>query len=162
MKQVIFSLLALITLACSTNEEPENIIREQTYLLHRATQTRINGTATVTELGPGRVKITIQLQNTAAGFAHPAHLHFGSIEEVGELAYKLNDVDGATGKSETVLDQVTLEDGSVLDYLMLQEMNGSIKVHMNDSFFKPFVLTYGNIGQNENFLFDGAATCTGH
>lgn len=162
MKTLPVLFLAALLLACNPNEEPEKVIREQTYLLHRATTAPINGTATITELGPGKVKVTIKLKNTAKGFTHPAHLHFGSIAEVGELAYQLSDVDGATGISETIIDQASLSNGLTLNYSLIQEMNGSIKVHMDDSFFKPLVLAYGNVGKNENYLFDGAAVCAGH
>lgn len=161
-KIIPFLLIVVLAFACSSNEEPENIIREQTYLLHRATSAAVSGTATVTEIGPGKLKITIRLKGASKAFPYPAHLHFGSIAEVGELAYRLNDVDSNTGISETIIDQVEIDNGQILDYSLLQEMNGSIKVHMNDTFFKHMVLAFGNVGKNENYLFDGVATCTGH
>lgn len=162
MKNFFFIFLAALALACNLNEEPEKLLKEQTYLLHRATYNPTRGTATVTELGPGKIRITIELQNTTEGTEHPAHLHFGSIAEVGQLACKLNPVDGATGKSVTIIDQKLLSNGVILDYDLLMKMNGSIKVHLNDSYFKQMVLAYGNIGENENYLFDGVSTCTGH
>jgi len=41
-------------------------------------------------------------------------------------------------------------------------MDASIKVHMNDNYFKHMVLSFGNVGKNENYFFDGVAMCTGH
>lgn len=156
----VFAVLAL-AFACQTPEAtPE--LRSQTWLLHRAGYNPISGTVKVTELAPGKLEFDIQLKNTAEGNYHPAHLHFGSISEVGDLAVRLNDVDGATGNSLTIIDQARMEDGSLLTYDLLMEMNGSVKIHQNDSFFKFYVLSFGNIGKNENYLFDGVTVCTGH
>lgn len=163
MKKYILPLIVLaFAAACSMNEEPEEVVKEKTYLLHRANFNPTKGKVTIRELAPGKLEFKIELINTSAGGEHPAHLHFGSISEVGELAYTLNPVDGATGLSTTVLDQVALSNGEVLDFDLLRQMNGSVKIHMNDNYFKHYVLAFGNIGQNQDYLFDGVAVCTGH
>lgn len=162
MKNLLLPALVIFILSCQMNEEPKAAVKEKTYLLHRANYNPTKGTVTIKELAPGKVEFSIELENTHAGNEHPAHLHFGSVAEVGELAYSLNPVDGTTGKSVTVLDQVTLSDGQVLDFNLIRQMNGSVKVHMNDKYFKHYVLAFGNIGKNEDYLFDGVAVCTGH
>ena len=55
-----------------------------------------------------------------------------------------------------------MSDGEVLTYDSFLEMDASIKVHMNDNYFKHMVLSFGNVGKNENYFFDGVAMCTGH
>lgn len=152
--------LLLLTVACS-KEDLFNT-PETTYLLHRANFNPTSGKVTVKALESDKLEFRIELSNTIEGIAHPAHLHFGSVSEVGELAFGLNPVDGATGESVTVLDGVTLADGRVLTYDLFLQLDGSIKIHMNDNYFKHMVLAFGNIGKNENYLFDGIAVCTGH
>lgn len=161
-KLLLVSILVVAMASCIQNEEPEAIIREQTYLLHRANFLPVFGRAVVRELAPGKLEVSIQLENTQGQGSYPAHLHFGSIAEVGELAYDLTPLDLVTGKSVTVLDQVKLSNGRVLDYNQLLQMNGSIKIHLNEDYFKHFVVAFGNIGKNENYLFDGVTVCTGH
>tara|TARA_B100001250_G_C19584786_1_gene693715 strand:- start:331 stop:822 length:492 start_codon:yes stop_codon:yes gene_type:complete len=155
------SILIIVGLfGCQNNSEPE--LRQNTYLLHRANSNPVRGDVKVTELGPGKLEFRIQLENTIEGGAHPAHLHFGGVSEVGELALRLNDVDGATGESVTVVENAVLSDGQELTYDLFLTLDGSIKIHMNDNYFKHMVLSFGNVGKNEDYLFDGVAVCTGH
>ncbi|RED97037.1 hypothetical protein [Marinoscillum furvescens] len=157
--------LLLVVFVCSmvvSCAPEEDNTRSSSYLLHRANYNPVKGEIVVTELAPGKLQFHIQLENTSEGYVHPAHLHFGDISEVGELAFRLEPVDGATGESLTVLDQQSLPDGSLLTYDSFLDMDGSIKIHMNDGYFKHMVLAFGNVGQNEDYLFDGVAVCTGH
>ena len=157
----IFLLLAVsIFSGCQSSSEPE--LRNREFLLHRANYNPVKGRITVTELGPGKMEFRINLENTAEGGLHPAHLHFGDVSEVGELALRLNDVDGATGESVTVVDDATLADGRALTYDLFLQLDGSVKIHMNDNYFKHMVLAFGNVGKNEDYLFDGVAVCNGH
>ncbi|MBV6647377.1 MAG: hypothetical protein KI790_18105 [Cyclobacteriaceae bacterium] len=158
MYLVPFTLL--IFSACQKNEIADN--RESVYLLHQAGYNPIRGEVTFTELEPGKLQVSIELENTEAGHSFPAHLHFGSIREVGELAYRLEEVDGANGRSITILDNVQLSDGQTLTYDLLDEINGSVKIHLDSELFKNMVLAFGNIGKNENYMVNGVTVCTGH
>lgn len=160
MKNTIIAIL--LTLFISYCSEKEESPRQSTYYLHQANFNPVKGEVVFTEISPGRMEVSISLVNTSPYSNHPAHLHFGSVSEVGDLAFTLNPVDGASGKSLTVLDQVELSNGDILTYDLLQEMNGSVKIHMNASFFKHMVLAFGNVGKNEDYFFDGVAVCTGH
>lgn len=151
-------LLVLVVFSCQEKETP----LQKTYYLHRANFNAVSGDVVFTELGAGKLEVSISLVNTSPNTTHPAHLHFGSVREVGELAFRLNPVDGKTGKSTTILDQVELSDSSIFSYESLNEMNGSVKIHMNDSYLSHMVLAFGNIGKNEEYFFDGVAVCTGH
>lgn len=155
-----FVLLVWILASCQSSSEPE--LRNSEYLIHRANYNPVQGRVVVTELGPGKLEFRINLKNTAEGGSHPAHLHFGDVSQVGDLALRLNDVDGATGESVTVVENVELSDGQLLTYDLFLQLDGSIKIHMNDNFFKHMVLAFGNVGKNEDYLFDGVAVCTGH
>jgi hypothetical protein len=106
MKQVFgFIALMFIFSACKEDNAYQPEDRELAYLLHQAGNAPVKGTVVFTELNEGKVRVDITLENTPEGFYFPAHLHFGGIGEVGELALQLNDVDGKTGRSTTVLDQ---------------------------------------------------------
>jgi hypothetical protein len=129
--------------------------------LYQAGFTPTQGAATITDLGSGKLKVEIKLNPFIKG-RYPAHLHYGDIREVGELAYRLTDVDGETGKSVTILDRVEMTNGEILTYDLLMEMNGSIKIHLNSELFKNTVLAYGNVGINDNYLSNGITACTGH
>jgi len=160
IRRLIFGLVAILLLvSCDENDET---LRESTYLLHRVGTTPINGAVTFVELDEGQVRVDIVLENTVDGIPFPAHLHFGDIGVTGELAFRLNDVDGATGLSTTILDQVELTSGEQFDFDFLQEMNGSVKIHLNDSFFRNIAIAAGNIGTNRNSVTAGIAVCTGH
>jgi hypothetical protein len=158
----ILFFAAILIFSCQQEIDNEVIDRERTYLLHRAGYVPTSGEVTFKELAPGKLEISINLSNTDANYDFPAHLHFGTINEVGELAVRLNDVEGATGTSVTILDQVKLSDGTLLNYDALQDLNGSVKIHMSENLFKHIVLAYGNVGANENYVTDGIAVCTGH
>lgn len=132
------------------------------YNMYQATINPVRGEVVFTELDEGKVQVEISLRNTLEDVRHPAHLHFGSVKEIGELALVLNSVDGNTGKSVTILDQVQLSNGTTFDFDQLYEMNGSVKIHMSETFFKDRVLSFGNIGKNENYDVGGITTCVGH
>lgn len=161
MARYIFKIslvLGALALFSSCSEEKNESVEYTVYQVgFRATL----GTAVVQDLENGKIRIDLTLNPFVDG-AYPAHLHFGGINTVGELAYRLNDMDGLTGKSTTILDNVELSDGSILTYEKLLEMDGSIKVHMADALQKSAVLAYGNIGKNDNYLSSGVTICVGH
>jgi ethanolamine utilization microcompartment shell protein EutS len=119
-----------------------------TYNLFRAGYEPIHGTVTFTESETKAIAVEITLENTDARFDFPAHLHFGTISEVGELAIRLEDV--------------KLSSGEIFTYDMLSQFNGSVKIHLAEGLFGYVVLAYGNVGANENYLSDGLAVCVGH
>ena len=153
--------LSAVLWSCET-PEPQADENTKTYNLFRAGYEPVSGDVTFTRLGEHQVGIRITLQNTDARFDFPAHLHFGTITEVGELAIRLQDVDGATGQSYTELNQIELSSGELFSFDMLETFNGSVKVHLAEGVLGQYVLSYGNIGANENYLSDGIAICTGH
>jgi hypothetical protein len=163
LKPSFFLLTILLIAAFGCSEKDDQPIKNTSvYTIYRANYNPVSGEVKVTEIDPGVLEIKIALQNTDPAGNHPAHLHFGSVKEVGELAFALNPVDGATGISTTVLKEVQLSNGDILTYDRFREMDGSIKIHMDDDYYKNMVLAFGNIGKNKEYLFGGVAICTGH
>lgn len=161
MRRFTYILMVVVLFACNS-EQDKVMERETTYYLHRAGYEPVYGEVTFTEMDPGKVKVHIQLENTDARYNFPAHLHFGAINEVGDLAFQLEDVNGATGTSTTILDRAKLENGEIFTYSHLESMNGSVKIHLSSELFRHVVLCYGNVGTNENYATDGVTICTGH
>tara|TARA_Y100001972_G_C7666843_1_gene337434 strand:- start:6381 stop:6866 length:486 start_codon:yes stop_codon:yes gene_type:complete len=161
MKSLLL-LSILLLVACNINQEPETLVRSVDYPMRQANYNPVYGNVKVSELAPGKLEISILVENTSKNLTHPAHLHFGSISEVGELAFRLNPIDGSTGTSVTILDQAQLSNGEILTYDSFLSMNGSIKIHMDELYFKNMVLSYANVGSNQDYFFDGVAVCTGH
>jgi hypothetical protein len=158
---ILFAVIAVVSFSCDTgNQEVEQDTR--TYNLFRAGFEPVYGTVVFTDLEPGKVGVTIELENTDERFDFPAHLHFGAITEVGDLAIRLDDVNGATGRSYTELNQIKMSSGEVFTFNMLDNFNGSVKIHLSDGLLSHIVLSYGNIGANENYLSDGVTVCVGH
>ena len=158
----LFLFLPFLLLACDINQDPDTLVRSLDYPMRQANYNPVYGNVKVSELAPGKLEISIKVENTSKNLNHPAHLHFGSISEVGELAFKLNPIEGSTGTSVTILDQAKLSNGELLTYDTFLNMNGSIKIHMDEVYFKNMVLSYANIGANQDYFFDGVAVCTGH
>ena len=159
MRGIIKILLLGVVLMFSACRQEE--IVEKNYFLYQAGFVPTSGNAKVTDLGEGGIQITIQLKPFVSG-QYPAHLHFGDINQTGELAVRLSDLDGKTGKSVTILKDQVMSNGEVLTYQKFLEMNGSIRVHTNDLLNKSVVLAYGNVGKNDNYLDSGLTICIGH
>src|SRR5687768_4995922 len=85
-----------------------------TYPLTSVSDPAIDGTVTFAQRDDDRVVITIQLSGTQASASHPAHIHANSAAEGGDIVLDLTAVNGADGKSETVVN--TLKDGTPVTY----------------------------------------------
>jgi len=152
---VVF-LLLIVVISCEKED-----VRQKSYWIYQAGFTPTAGTATITDLGNDNIKIEIKLRPFIPG-KYPAHLHFGDINEVGELALQLSDLDGETGQSATIIQKQRLSNGDFLTYDHLMEMNGSIKIHQNSAQFKHILVAYGNVGVNDEYAASGVSNCVGH
>ena len=63
----------------------------------------ISGTVTFAKRDDNATLITVQLNGTSAGASHPAHIHANTVAESGGILLDLTDIDGGSGKSETVV-----------------------------------------------------------
>ena len=132
--------------SCDEDSDPQLTGDNKTYDLGPVSNQSIDGTVTFAERDDESVLITIQLNGTASGGSHPAHIHANTAAETGDIILDLSSVDGATGKSETVVN--SLNDGTPLTYDDLLAMDGYVNVHESSSNLGTLI-AQGDIGQNE-------------
>lgn len=109
------------------------------------------GSLVIKERTGGTAQIEITLNGVIPNSNHPVHLHFGSLEDDGNVATLLNPIleaDGV-GYSVTILNE--LENGDEMTYADLITFNGSIKIHFEASGpLKDEILGSTNIGINSD------------
>ena len=132
--------------SCNTDEGPQPTGDKEEYLLNPVSDNSVSGTVTFERRSDNAVIITIQLNGTDAGGMHPAHIHANNAAEGGSIVLDLNEVDGATGKSETIV--AVFNDQTPLTYEGLIGYDGYVNVHMSSSDLGTLV-AQGDIGQNE-------------
>lgn len=127
-------------------ETPVTETASKTYALGAVANPDITGTAKFITFSNDSTVVELKLENTPDGGMHPAHIHFNTAAEGGDIALDLTIVDGATGESSTHITE--LNDGTAISYEELLEYDGYINVHL--SMEDPGTLVaQGDIGQNE-------------
>lgn len=120
---------------------------ERTYTLDPLSNSGVSGTVTFKKQNAQTTLITVQLSGTQAGNSHPAHIHSGSAGSGGPIVLDFNAVDGATGKSETMVTK--MNDGSAVTYEQLIAFDGHVNVHLSATQLE-VMIAQGNIGANSN------------
>ena len=118
----------------------------KTYDLAAVDIESISGTATFSKRVNGETLAQIMLMNTPEDGMHPAHIHFNTAAEGGNIAVSFNPVDGASGRSVTNIS--SLDDDSAISYDQLLNFDGYINVHLSMEDLGTLV-AQGDIGQNE-------------
>ncbi|MFC3414572.1 CHRD domain-containing protein [Algoriphagus hitonicola] len=118
----------------------------KTYDLGEVAVPGISGTATFSERVNGETLVELMLMNTPEDGMHPAHIHFNTAAESGDIAVSFNPVDGSTGRSLTNISM--LDDESAITYDELLDFDGYINVHLSMEELATIV-AQGDIGQNE-------------
>ncbi|MEY8849972.1 CHRD domain-containing protein [Psychroserpens sp. XS_ASV72] len=142
-------LSSLFLMNCSTDDDGTIMIstlESKTYELSQRSNSGVSGSATIARRSNGNVLVTLNLTGTPQNGMHPSHIHFNTAAEGGAIAVTLNDVDGATGMSKTVVNQT--DDGTPLTYEALLDFDGYINVHLSAQDLAT-VVAQGDIGQNE-------------
>lgn len=148
-------LLLCVALLFSCKEEAtvdEFTGRSLTYQLNKGVylDRETSGVVTVREKSDKSLQIEINLEGTLDGADHPAHLHYGSLADDGEMAAMLEpvkDTGNQQSKSITILQHI--EDGSLMDFDRFQSFDGSIKVHFAAAGeLKDVILGSADIGSN--------------
>lgn len=116
------------------------------YTLNSKAIPSIDGIATFSKRVSGATLVEIELNGTPDGGQHPAHIHFNTAAEGGEIAVSLTTVDGTSGSSSTHIEE--LNDGTTINYEGLLEFDGYINVHLSAADLGTLV-AQGDIGQNE-------------
>ena len=93
----------------------------------------------------GTSKLTIDLSGTPSNGLHPSHIHMNTAAEGGDIIVSLNEVDGSTGMSETIITQD--DNGNMVTYQDLLNIDGYINVHLSADDLGTIV-AQGDIGQN--------------
>ncbi len=143
---------ATLTISCNNDDddpapgEGPNQLSSKTYDLESVDNPDISGTAKIIENSDNTVTIELELQNTPDGGQHPAHIHFNTAAEGGDIALTLGTVDGTTGTSSITVD--ALDDGSPITYGELLDFDGYINVHLSADDLGTLV-AQGDIGQND-------------
>ena len=133
------------TPADPVDSEPTEL-NSKSYNLGTVGDSGISGTARFIEKSDATLSIELTLQNTAEGAAHPAHVHFNTAAEGGDIALTLETVIGSAGKSTTTF--TTLNDGTTITYAALLDFNGYINIHLSASEMTT-IIAQGDVGQNE-------------
>jgi len=118
----------------------------KTYVLGSLDVDDISGTARFATFSNDSTVVELKLNNTPDGGMHPAHIHFNTAAEGGDIALSLAIVDGSTGESSTPV--TALDDGTAISYDELLEFDGYINVHLSADDLGTIV-GQGDIGQNE-------------
>lgn len=148
----ILILSSAFMISCSSDNDDETTPeakltgRSKIFNLSALTNADVSGTATFLEYDDNSTGIKLDLQNTTAGSSHPAHIHFNTAAEGGEVKITLAPVDGTTGKS--AINIKTKDDGTAINYDALLNYNGYINIHLSVAEISTFI-AQGDIGQNE-------------
>jgi hypothetical protein len=112
----------------------------------------VSGTVTFKKQNNQATLITVQLSGTQAGNSHPAHIHSGNMTTGGPIVLDFNNVDGATGRSETTVTQ--FNDGTPVTYEQLIAYDGHVNIHLSETELATMI-AQGNIGSNSQGVDKG-------
>ncbi|WKN31050.1 CHRD domain-containing protein [Porifericola rhodea] len=105
----------------------------------------VSGTATFYERNSGYTLVMLDVEGTNALDNHPAHIHYNSAEEGGEIAISLMNVVGEDGISRTNV--VALDNNKEITYNDLTEFDGYINIHQS-ALNLATIVAQGDIGAN--------------
>ena len=143
--------VSLIFMSCNDNDDAMQPVGQQfpaattSFDLSAVSDTSISGTAKFTENEDNSITVEIQLIGTIAGM-HPAHIHYNTAVEGGNIALTFQPIDGSTGLSTTTFS--TLDDGSPITYAEAVNFDGYINVHLSSEDLETLV-AQGDIGEND-------------
>ena len=149
LKQLCLLVMATLVIGCSDDDgmnQPPTTGDETTYDLAELSDSGVSGTAKIEELDDGTSKLTLDLTGTPSDGMHPSHIHANTAAESGDIIISLNEVDGSTGMSETIISEDAA--GNMVTYQDLLEIDGYINVHLSPDELTT-VVAQGDIGQND-------------
>lgn len=146
---LVASMATVFMTACNKDDDSADIGltgTSKTYTLNSVSNTAISGTVKFAERDDNTTLVTIDLNGTASGNTHPAHIHENSAAETGGIIIDLNSINGGTGMSETVVTK--LNNGTAITYDELLLLNGYTNVHLSTADLATLI-AQGDIGENE-------------
>ncbi len=145
----VLLLFSLIFISCDDKMDPIPMPMptgsNATFNLSSVSNPGISGTAEFIENDDNTTTINLMLSGTPNGEMHPAHIHFNTAAEGGDIALTLGTVMGGTGMSSVTVS--SLDDGSPISYSQLVNFDGYINVHASSSDLATLV-AQGDIGEN--------------
>jgi hypothetical protein len=140
--------MGFMLFGCDTPQEAADTFltgNEITYTLYQASEYPVSGVITLKERTDGTTLAELSLTGTEGNVWHPVHLHFGAVEDDGNIALLLSPVLGKTGRSVTHITE--LAGGTAWMFQDMVGMDASVKIHLADSGADYFViLAGGDIG----------------
>ena len=151
LKAFVLAIMVLPIYSCDNDDDDMGGVVEPTgetkvYTLGSVADPSISGMATFIEMSDGSTTIELDISGTPDGGMHPAHIHYNTAAESGDIALTLGTVDGTTGFS--TITATELNDGTPITYDELLDFDGYINVHLSSSELGTIV-AQGDIGQNE-------------
>lgn len=147
LKNLLFAFIGL-TLVASCNSDDDNAFvgQKKVFALSSVAVPGISGTATFIENSDNSTTVQLQLTGTPDGGMHPAHIHFNTAAEGGDIAVTLGVVNGTTGFSTATFSK--LDNGTAINFAEILNFDGYINVHLSANDLSTIV-AQGDIGQNE-------------
>lgn len=145
VRLVAATFLVLGFSGCDDDSGPSLTGDNTVYELHSVSNPAISGNVTFSKQSDNSVLIVIQLNGTQSGGNHPAHIHADNSVDGGSIVLDLENVDGVTGRSETVV--TALNDGTPITYEELIAFDGHVNVHAAPDNLGTLI-AQGDIGQN--------------
>lgn len=143
-----WGFILLLLVACEEKVIQEEVFtgNEVVYNLQAGSAYAISGLLTLKEKTDGSTLVSIVLDGTEGDVQHPVHLHMGDLGQAdADVAALLTPVEGKTGRSETILNQ--LADESAITYDELVQLSASIKIHLAEAGpGRDVILAGANIG----------------
>jgi hypothetical protein len=146
---VVACILTASITSCDDNDDdggPSLTGESKIYTLNSVSDPAISGTVKFEERSDNSTVVTIDLDGTASGNTHIAHIHENSAAETGGILVDLNSIDGSNGISETVVKK--LNDGTDITYSEILMLNSYVNVHVSSTDLATLV-AQGDIGENE-------------
>ena len=147
MKKFYFLALSLFVLfACSEDDSPSQVeIGMQSTFDLMAVTASTDGQITFYENPDGSVNISLVTDSPLQG-VNPAHIHFNTAAEGGEIKFTFNPVNGDTGMSMTNVSELDDEETAFM-YSDIMDYDGYVNVHLSATDLGTIV-AQGDIGQN--------------
>ncbi|MGY5849695.1 hypothetical protein [Salegentibacter sp. F14] len=148
----VFMALPFMIMSCSSDDDAVDPDGDEfqgetkSFELYAVSDPSISGTATFMENEDQSTTVEIELEGTPDGGTHPAHIHFNTAAEGGDIAVSFEPVEGSTGMSTTTFS--TLDDGTSITYEEAINFDGYINVHLSTEDLGTLV-AQGDIGENE-------------
>ncbi|MDZ7608525.1 MAG: hypothetical protein U5K79_23735 [Cyclobacteriaceae bacterium] len=127
-------------------EQPQETGNTKSFNLFSMSSGLIAGSAKFSELDDNTTKVEITLMGLDPSGNHPTHIHNNSGAKGGSIVVSLENVSGASGKSETIISKT--DDGTAITYNQLIDFNGHVNVHESAANLSS-LLAQGDIGPNE-------------